>query len=73
MKFQNYYRGTFYSCSTSGIFYQLSSQLNRATKDMLWWWIMGLTDLIVHCRSGDLEYSEEIKKCNSEVAKLHPI
>lgn len=34
---------------------------------------MGLTDLIVHCRCGDLEYSEEIKKCNSEVAKLHPI
>ena len=40
---------------------------------MLWWWIMGLTDLIVHCRSGELEYSEEIKKCNSEVAKLHPV
>ena len=40
---------------------------------MLWWWIMGLTDLIVHCRSGDLEYNEEIKKCNTEVLKLHPI
>jgi hypothetical protein len=40
---------------------------------MLWWWIMAMTDLIVHCRSGDLEYNEEIKKCNTEVLKLHPI
>lgn len=40
---------------------------------MLWWWITGLTDLIVHCRSGDLEQMEEIKRCNTEVLKLHPI
>jgi hypothetical protein len=40
---------------------------------MLWLWISGLTDLIVHCRNGDLEQMEEIKRCNTEVLKLHPI
>ena len=39
---------------------------------MLWQWIVGLTDLMVHCKSGELEYSEENAQCNDEVTKLHP-
>jgi cell division control protein 45 len=53
IKFHKYYSGTFYGKSTSGLFYQLSSQLNRGTKDMLWWWIVGLTDIMIHCKSGE--------------------
>jgi hypothetical protein len=40
---------------------------------MLWWWIVGLADLIVHSKSGEFEYNEEIEKCNDEVFNLHPI
>lgn len=72
-KFLNYYRGSFYGRSSSGIFYQLGSQLNKSNKDMLWYWIVGLTDLQLHQKSEDQKYSEEIQECNDEVFKLHPI
>ena len=39
---------------------------------MLWWWITGLADLMVHCKSGEFEHNEEIEKCNDEVFNLHP-
>ena len=39
---------------------------------MLWWWIVGLADLMVHCKSGEFEHNEEIEKCNDEVFNLHP-
>jgi hypothetical protein len=53
--------------------YQLSSQLNRNNKDMLWFWIIGLSELIIHCKSGDVEYNREIEECNDEVMKFGPV
>ena len=54
------------------MFYQLTQQLNRESKDTLWWWIIGLSDLAVHCKQGDAEFTEEIVKCNEEVNKNFP-
>ena len=72
-KFNLYYRtGNFFGKSSSSIFYNLSQQLNRSNKDMLWWWILGLADIQLHQKSAELEHSEEIGRCNDEVFKLHP-
>lgn len=38
----------------------------------MWYWIVGLSDLMIHSKSGDIEYNEEIEICNDEVFKLHP-
>jgi hypothetical protein len=46
--------------------------LNRETKEMLWLWILGMTDLIIHCRSGTYEHQEDIILCNDEVQRLNP-
>ena len=47
-EFLNYYRGTFYSKSTSSLMYELASQMNKASKEMLWWRIVGYTDQVLH-------------------------
>jgi hypothetical protein len=70
--FAKYYDGDYYGRSTASILYQLSSQLNRSSKDFLWFWIVGLSDLMIHSKSGEIEYNEEIEICNDEVFKLHP-
>jgi cell division control protein 45 len=66
-----YHRGHFYGKSSSGIFYQLSAQLNRNNKDSLWWWIVGLSTLQLHNKAAEID-NDEIMSCNDEVVKLHP-
>lgn len=39
---------------------------------MLWYWILGMTDLIVHAKSGTYDYDDDIPKCNDEVQRLNP-
>jgi len=40
---------------------------------MLWWWIIGMTDLMLHQKAPDEQYHEENGKANDEVFKLHPM
>lgn len=72
MKYLTYYQGTFYSKSTAWNLYELSKQLNRNSKDLLWYWIIGLSNLIVHQKIGEMEYNEEVQLCNEEVCRMHP-
>lgn len=72
LKFEHYYRGTFYGKSVSSVMYNLCSNLNRDSKDMLWYWIVGMTDLIVHNKCGTYDYDEDMEKCNDEVTRLNP-
>lgn len=48
MIFQNYYRGNFNSKCSAAIVYDLSIQLNKESREMLWWLIVGFTDLMLH-------------------------
>jgi hypothetical protein len=41
--------------------YELSKQLNRNNKDLLWYWIIGLSNLIIHRKIGEQEYNEEVQ------------
>ena len=43
IKITNYYRGAFYGKSSASLMYQLCSQLNLDNKDMLWYYIIGMT------------------------------
>lgn len=71
-KFVNYYRGTFYGKCSASVIYNLCTQLNKENKDMLWWWIVGMTDLIIHNKMGVFDQDEDIGKCNDEVQRLNP-
>lgn len=53
-------------------FYELSKQLNRNNKELLWYWIIGMSNLIIHERVGEFEYTEEVRQCNEEVLRMHP-
>jgi hypothetical protein len=44
----------------------------RETKDMLWYWIIGMSDLIIHSKSGTYDYDDDISSCNDEVQRLNP-
>lgn len=39
---------------------------------MLWYWIIGMTDLRIHNKTGAYDYDEDIAKCNDEVQRLNP-
>jgi cell division control protein 45 len=67
MKFLNYYRGSFYGSSTASVLFELSKQLNKETKNLLWLWILGLSDIVIHCKAGELDYSDELGRCSEEV------
>ena len=72
MMINNYYRGTFYGKPTSSVMYELSIQLNKDSKEMLWWRIVGIADLIVHEKIDIEERNFELLSCNNEVSRLVP-
>ncbi|CDW74860.1 cdc45 domain containing protein [Stylonychia lemnae] len=72
MKFRNYYNGQFYYKCCSYLMYQVSQSLNRETREMLWLWIVGMTDLIIHYKQSSYNYSEDELLCDEEVQRLNP-
>lgn len=46
--FESYYRGTFIGKCSASITYELAAQLNKDSKEMLWWRIVGFTDQTLH-------------------------
>jgi cell division control protein 45 len=72
MIFSSYYRGTFFGKSSSSVLYELCVQLNKETRDMLWWRVVGVTDRILHAKIDDEERNAEIASCIKEVYRLVP-
>lgn len=70
--FQRYYQGNFYWRCSSWMLYQLAQQLNRESNDMLWLWILGMTDLVIHARSNHYSFDSDIIDCSNEVQRLNP-
>ena len=46
--------------------------MSRETNDSLWLWILGMTDIIVHQRSGAHSIDQEQNECFNEVQRLNP-
>lgn len=68
----NYYRGTFYGKCSSAVLYELSKQLNKESRDMLWWRIVGITDRIINNKVNEEDKNGEIMECEEEVFRLVP-
>ena len=67
-----YYRGTFYGKSSSAVLYELSKQLNKVSRDMLWWRIVGITDRIINNKVNEEDKNGEQVECQEEVSRLVP-
>ena len=52
--------------------YRLHQELNRENNDSLWHWIIAMTDLQVHQRSGIHELDQDMIDCTGEVHRLNP-
>ena len=52
--------------------YELSKQLNKISREILWWRIVGLTDLILHSKIDMEEQACENNDCKKEVQYLVP-
>lgn len=63
--------GIFYGLSTAGIIYGLAKQMNRQQLDMLWLWIVGLTDQFIHSKIDKVSYEQRLRDCNNELARLN--
>lgn len=70
MKFESYYGGSYFGKTSSSTWYSLCNQLNKATKELLWYWIVGISDYQIHNKVPDMEIQEEIAMCNDEVSRL---
>jgi hypothetical protein len=69
---QRYYSGSFYWKCAAATLYELYKALNRESNDSLWLWILGMTDLIVHQRSGSYSFDNDMIECGNEVLRLNP-
>lgn len=63
--------GIFYGLSTAGLIYDLAKQMNRQQLDMLWLWIVGLTDQFIHSKIDKVTYEQRLRDCNNEIARLN--
>lgn len=52
--------------------YQVCQSLNRESKEMLWWWIVGMTDLRVHYKHALDGLDEDMAFCDDEVQRMNP-
>lgn len=48
MQVDSYYRGTFYGRPSASIVYEIAVQLNKDSREILWWRIVGMTDNLIH-------------------------
>lgn len=53
--------------------YELCVQLNKDSKEILWWRIVGMTDHQIHERIDGEIFNDEIASCNNEVNRLIPV
>lgn len=72
MIFESYYRGTFTGKCSSSVVYELAVQLNKDSREMLWWRIVGFTDQVIHEKIDSLLMAAEIDECNERVFKVIP-
>jgi cell division control protein 45 len=63
--------GVFFAAATSGVIYSLARELNRASLELLWLWIVGLTDQLLHSKIDRVDYEGKISACINEVVS-HP-
>jgi len=68
----NYYRGAFYGKGSAAILYELSKQLNKVSREILWWRIIGLTDQVLHQKIDMEDEDGENMSCMKEVQLLVP-
>jgi len=47
--------------------------MNRETKDKLWWWVLGMADLLLSSKNDKFDYDEDLARCNDEVQRLNPM
>jgi len=66
----NYYRGNYFGKSIAGVMYYIAQQLNKENLDYLWYWIIGITDQLVHNRISFSQYEEFINECRNEVLRM---
>ena len=59
--------GVFFGLSTAGLMYDLACKMNRSSNDMLWLWIVGLTDQLLHKKIDRAEYEERMNYCINDV------
>ena len=50
----------------------MGAALNKESRDSLWCWIIGMTDLQVSQKTGVYDQDDDIHKCADEVQRLHP-
>lgn len=65
-KIENYYSGSYFSDSISGIAYFLSRQLNQDTADFFWYWILGATEMLIDKKISFNTYKEIFETCKIE-------
>ena len=49
----------------------MARQMNREDNTMLWMWLVGVADQLIHNRSDRSQYERTIGECQTEVIKLN--
>lgn len=71
-KESRYYAGTSYSRPSSTFAYALAKNLNRDSAQLLWFWILGVTEMYTSKKHTIKQYKREIRECEGEVKRVCP-
>jgi len=68
-QFRDYYMGSFYGAASSSLMYELSQQLNKADRELLWLAIVGVTEMFIFDRISHSTYSQQVMILQDEVSR----
>ncbi|KAF6005027.1 DNA replication initiation factor cdc45 [Cyanidiococcus yangmingshanensis] len=63
---QHYYQRTRRAATSAGVAYALAANLNRATVDTLWCWILAVTEQFLNRQAGDQTWYDQLIRCIRE-------
>jgi len=68
-QFREYYQGAFYGMASSSLMYNLSQQLNKADRELLWLAIVGVTEMFLLERVSRDKYNMQVAELQDEVSR----
>lgn len=63
---RHYYQRTRRAATSAGVAYALAANLNRATVDTLWCWILAVTEQFLNRQAGDHTWYDQLIRCIRE-------
>lgn len=70
-KYDSYYEGTHYATASSVIAYNMAKQMRQETGDLLWLYILGLTEMYTTKKYSEAQYISAYNECQKDIQMVY--